>query len=135
MFGSAWEWPPGRAKGAYVPGDVVQGGRHEWPAEPYMCKPVACYLCGEDFDTKQELHKHWHSRRHLTLPDAGAQLSLTTHRVEEEMRKRLFYHETFDGPFEVRGQEMRRTVGAHAFHQTHSNPGTGSLNYSVPYAP
>ena len=56
--------------------------------------------------------------------------SLDQERVEEEVRKRLFWEESMHGPFEVRGQEHRRTVGAHATHQTHSFPGTGGLNYN-----
>ena len=48
------------------------------------------------------------------------------------MRKRLFYDETFKGPFEVKGQEMRRVVGTGAIHQTHSYPGSGRINHNQP---
>ena len=54
--------------------------------------------------------------------------SVDAKRAEEECRKRLFYDECFEGPFEVCGQEHRRIVGAHATHQTHSVPGSGRVN-------
>ena len=40
--------------------------------------------------------------------------NMSDRRVEEEMRARLFHDEFYHGPFEVRGQEMRRIVGARA---------------------
>ena len=49
-------------------------------------------------------------------------------RVEEEIRKLLFELELAEGPFEVRSQEHRRIVGAHAAHQTQSVPGMGRAN-------
>ena len=52
------------------------------------------------------------------------------YRVEEKVRKRLFWEETENGPFEVRGQEHRRIVGAFAQHQTHSAKGSGSLSHT-----
>ena len=91
--------------------------RSEWPQEPRLCKAVGCNLCGADFDSKEELVKHWRYN-HLSLPELEAQLALSAHRIEEEMRTRLFYDEYFRGPFEVRGQEMRGFVGTHAEHET-----------------
>ena len=44
-------------------------------------------------------------------------------------RKRQLYYEIHEGPFPVTGQEVRRSVSAHARHQTHSYPGTGRMNY------
>ena len=48
------------------------------------------------------------------------------------MRKKLFYYEKFEGPFEVKGQEMRRIVGTSAEHQTTSYPGSGCINHDQP---
>ncbi len=56
-------------------------------------------------------------------------MALSDHRVEEEMRKRLFHHDAFDGPFEIRGQQMRLVVGNHAMHQTHSMAGSGCIGH------
>ena len=57
---------------------------------------------------------------------------MSDHRVEEEMRTRLFHDEFYHGPFEVRGQEMRRMVGTFSTHQTQSVPGSGRINHSFP---
>ena len=114
-FGAAWEWLPGRFKGAYIPGYAVTGSRIEWPRVPYFCKAVPCYLCGADFDCKADLVRHWRAA-HLGLSTAEV-AGLSNHRVEEEVRKRLFFCEMFDGPVEVRGQEMRRTINAYASHE------------------
>ena len=46
------------------------------------------------------------------------------------MRKRVFFSEAFQGPHEVRGQEMRRIVGNHASHQTCCAPSSGCINHS-----
>ena len=51
------------------------------------------------------------------------------------MRKRLFWEECMDGPFEVCGQEQRRVIGAHARNQTHSCPSTGKANFETKTAP
>ena len=106
-----------------MPGAAVLGARHEWPREPLLCKPVPCYLCGKDFDSKDQLLAHWRDE-HVALPEREKQL-FTDHRIEEDMRKRVLYDEAFSGPFEVRGQEMRRTVGVHTAHATQSLPGQG----------
>jgi len=127
-FGSAWQWLSGRPKESYIPGGRISGSRHEWAREPYFCKAVPCYLCGMDFDCKAHLLSHWRVC-HLALTDAES-AEFSDHRVEEEVRKRIFHGEFHSGPFEVRGQEMRRIVGAHATHQTHSAPGSGCTNRS-----
>ena len=126
-FGAAWRWLPGRGKEPYVPGDAVLGSRHEWPREPFLCKASACYLCGADFDSKGDLLHHW--RGHHLQPPYDTMLD--DRRVEEAMRQRIFHGEAFDGPYEVRGQEMRRSVGVHASHQTQSVPGTGSVGHKT----
>ena len=53
-------------------------------------------------------------------------------RLEEEYRKRCFYYDEDDGPFVVSGQEVRRSNSAHARHQTHSYPGSKSINFDTP---
>jgi len=121
-------WEVVRERGLYLPPEHVLGERHVWPREPFLCKPCGCYLCGEDFETKPELVDHWASS-HICPPDDMAE-SLDPQRAEEEVRKRLFWEESMHGPFEVCGQEHRRTVGAYATHQTHSFPGTGGMNYN-----
>ena len=125
-FAGIWRWGETRKRDNYCPGGAVTGNRHEWPREPYFCKPCPCYLCGEDFDSKPQLVQHWREH-HLRLP-AEIGDTFTATRVEEEIRKLLFELELMEGPFEVRGQEQRRIVGNHATHQTHSKPGTGSLS-------
>jgi len=127
-FGNAWQWLPCRSKETYVPGECVAGARHEWPREPYFCKAAPCYLCGADFDCKEQLLSHWRAS-HLKLCEHGGP-DLSDYRVEEEMRKRIFHGEAFNGPYEVRGQEMRRIVGTHATHQAQSSPGSGCINHS-----
>ena len=114
----------------YIPGSLVEGSRHEWPRLPYHCKPCGCYLCGEDFDIKPELVAHWRDA-HI---DAAADVkdALTNEQVEEEVRKRIFHDEQMAGPFEIRGQEHRRVVGAFATHQTHCAPGSGCMNDPQP---
>lgn len=129
-FGSAWAWLPGRFKETYVPGAALLGSRHEWSRVPYFCKAVGCYLCGADFDCKADLLKHWRAA-HLDLP-AEVVRSMSDHRVEEEVRTRFFHDEFYQGPLEVRGQEMRRMVGTHSTHQTQSVPGSGHINHSTP---
>ena len=109
-----------------VPGEAIKGSRCEWPKEPYMCQPCPCYLCGSDFPCKEDLVYHWRTQ-HLDLP-ASQRDGLSDYRVEEEIRTRIFHDEAFDGPFEVRGQEMRRMVGTHATNQTHGAPGSGCVN-------
>ena len=123
-------WQQQRVRGQYVPGAAVVGSRHEWSRTPYLCRPCGCYLCGEDFDQKGDLVKHWRED-HLDLADAQRD-TLSAEQVEEEVRKRLFWDEAMSGPFEIRGQEHRRIVGRHAQHQTHSQPGTGRLNEDGP---
>ena len=118
-------WSTSRPREDYTPGDCILGARHEWPREPFCCKPRACYLCGEDFESHPELIDHWR-QKHLELPAERLE-AMTDRRCEEEVRKRLFYDEMFHGPFEVRGQEQRRIVGTHATHQTSSAPGSGSV--------
>ena len=83
---------------------------------------------GSDYESKLELVDHWRAN-HIRLPDEEKE-GLGAGRVEEEVRKRLFWEEAMNGPFEIRGQEHRRVVGAHATHQTHSCPGTGCINSS-----
>ena len=125
----------GREKGEYIPADAVHGPRHEFHKEPYSCEPVACYLCGDDFETKPELVKQWASRMHPSLPDLQARLALSTHRIEAEMRKWVFCDDASIF-FEVRGEEMRRAVGDRAHHLPQSQPagGAGSMNYTTPEA-
>jgi hypothetical protein len=129
-FGTAWHWLPGREKGIYIPGSAVIGDRHEWSREPFFCKAVGCYLCGSDFDSKRELVSHWRDE-HLDLPPA-IKAEICDYQVEETIRSRIFYQEHFNGPYEVRGQEMRRVIGTHATHQTQSVPGSGSMNHNMP---
>ena len=121
-------WGTARERGQYVPPEHVSGERHIWPREPLLCQPFGCYLCGEDYDSQPQLVDHWASE-HITAPQHIAE-SLGATRVEEEVRKRLFWEEALHGPFEVRGQEHRRTVGAYATNQTQSFPGTGQLHYN-----
>jgi len=109
-------WSAVRAKGHYVPAEAIQGDRHIWARTPFLCKPCGCYLCGQDFESKAELTQHW--RQHHILQDANEKDLLDSQQVEEEMRKRIFWGETTDGPFEVRGQEQRRIIGAHVNCQT-----------------
>ena len=109
-------WSAVRAKGHYVPAEAIQGDRHIWARTPFLCKPCGCYLCGQDFESKVELTQHW--RQHHILQDANEKDLLDSQQVEEEMRKRIFWGETTDGPFEVRGQEQRRIIGAHVNCQT-----------------
>ena len=99
-FGAAWRWLPAREKEAYIPGDAVLGSHHEWSREPSLCRAVPCYLCGADFDSKEELVKHWRYN-HLSLPELEAQLAQGAHRVEAETHTRRFYDEYFCGPFDV----------------------------------
>ena len=58
-----------------------------------------------------ELTQHW--REEHILQDAIEKDLLDNQQVEEEMRKRIFWGEAMEGPFEVSGQEQRRIVGAH----------------------
>ena len=104
-------WGTARERGQYVPPEHVSGERHIWPREPLLCKPFGCYLCGADYDSQPQLVDHWASE-HITAPEHIAE-SLGATRVEEEVRKRLFWEEALHGPFEVRGQEHRRTIGAY----------------------
>ena len=127
-FGPAWQWFQGRAKENYAPGEMVRGSRCEFPREPYLSKALPCYLCGLDFDCKAALVQHWR-RCHVDVPDDEA-ACLSDHRIEEEMRKRVFYKEAFQGPYEVRGQEMRHIIGNRASHQTCSAPSSGCINHS-----
>ncbi len=128
--GDRWQWLAGREAEAYIPGALVNGSRFQWRREPILCQALGCYLCGEEFGCKSDLRKHWRER-HIELPK-GEKAALSEHRVEEEVRKRLFYDEAFDGPFEVKGQEMRRVVGTGATHQTVSVPGSGRINHDQP---
>ena len=129
-LGVAWQWLPWRPKEQYLPGDCLSGSRHEWPRVPYFSKAAARYLCCQDFECKSQLIMH-RRQCHTRLPH-DEDTSLTDRRVEEEMRKRIFHDEAFEGPFEVRGQELRRIVGNHATHQTHSMPGSGCLRQDRP---
>ena len=43
-------WHANREQEYYLPGSCLLGSRYEWPREPYLSKPYACYLCGQDFD-------------------------------------------------------------------------------------
>ena len=72
-FGAAWRWLPAREKEAYIPGDAVLGSRHEWPREPSLCRAVGCYICGADFESKEELAKHARGD-HFSLPMPRAHL-------------------------------------------------------------
>ena len=119
-------WGQRRAREEYVPGESVLGSRHEWSRTPFLCKPCACYLCGQDFEKKSELVSHWREA-HLDMKQEEKD-ALSAQRVEEEIRKRLFWDEAMGGPFEVRGQEQRRIIGRHAQHQTHSVPGAGCFS-------
>ena len=121
-FPNVWSYE--RARGNYIPPEDVIGSRISWPRMPYLCKPCGCYLCGQDFETKNALLDHWVEAHVRNQED------ISCARVEEEIRKRLFWHEAMDGPFEICGQEHRRIVGAYAQHQTHSMPGSGCLNYT-----
>ena len=125
-LGSDWRWSEPRQRQAYIAGSIVDGSRHEWPRLPYFSKPCGCYLCGEDFDSKLDLVAHWRDA-HI---DAAADVkdALTSGQLEEEVRKRIFHDEQMAGPFEIRGQEHRRVVGAFATHQTHCAPGSGCMN-------
>ena len=67
-------------------GRLILGARHEWPREPFCCKPRACYLCGEDFESHPELLDHWR-QKHLELPAERLE-AMTDRRCEEEVRKR-----------------------------------------------
>jgi len=127
-FSGAWQWLPARSKECYIPGCSISCSRHEWAKVPYLGKAMPCYLCGAGFDCKAQLLRHWRAS-HLTLMgDQGGGLS--DYRVEEEMRKRIFHGELYSGPFELRGEEMRRIVGTHATHQTHSSTSSGCINHS-----
>ena len=129
-FGAAWNWLPSRDKELYIPGEAVLGSRHVWPRVPFISQAAPCYLCGADFPHKSDLIRHWR-QHHFDLP-LHILDGLDDHRIEEEIRKRIFYNETLDGPYEVRGQEMRRAVGTHATHQTHSAPGSGRIDDACP---
>ena len=118
-----------RERGDYIPGSAISGTRHEWPRMPFLPKAYGCYLCGSGFDSHRELVCHW-KQSHLTLA-ADHKDALGEARVEEEIRKRLFFEECFEGPFEVRGQEHRRIIGRHAYHQTHSIPGAGGRDHGL----
>ena len=124
-FPGAWRWCETQLQ-PYIPGSLVEGSRHEWPRLPYHAKPCGCYLCGEDFDSKPELIAHWRDAHIDAAPDVKD--ALTNDQVEEEVRKRVFHDEQTAGPFEIRGQEHRRVVGASATHQTHCAPGSGCMN-------
>ncbi|CAK0803316.1 unnamed protein product [Prorocentrum cordatum] len=126
---AAWEtavpanvlWGTVRQAEAYIPGSAILGSRCEWPREPVCCQPCPCYLCGQDFATKQLLQEHWREE-HVNLPEAERGL-LAPRRVEEEVRKRILADEQLEGPFEVRGAEQRRALGRFAENQTQSRPG------------
>ena len=126
-LGSAWSWDGADERDAYIPAENVAPActRHEFPREPRVCHPVHCYLCGFGCNSKTKLVQHW--RSHIDSEDG-----LSDTRVEEEIRKRVFFHEEEDGPYDVRGQEMRRCIGVHAQHQTHSYPGTDRRNHDRP---
>ena len=83
-------WQEERERGQFIPAQHVLGQRHHWPREPLLCKPCGCYLCGDDFDTKPELIDHWHSEKHMSLPEDMAE-SIDPQRVEEVLPKRLFW--------------------------------------------
>ena len=112
----------------YIPGDAIvdQSTRHLFNRKPVCCKPVACYLCGADAGSKEEL-----LRDHIVPQHMPSLTHLSLRRIEEEYLKRLFYNDAFAGPFVVNGQEVRRGLSSYARHQTHSYPGTGSLNHDV----
>ena len=70
-FGDHWQWFCGREAEAYIPGERVEGNRFEWRREPMLCKTLGCYLCGEQFDNKAQLEKHWRERHIRLAKDAG----------------------------------------------------------------
>ncbi len=123
-------WQTVRERGQYVPGSDIEGSRHVWPRTPFLPAPCPCYLCGADFQTKPELAQHWREQHITQEPEERDRLDHK--QIEEEIRKRLFWGEAMEGPFEVRGQEHRRIVGAHATHQTMSVPGSGGINFQKP---
>ena len=123
-------WESVREKTHYLPGCCVEALRYIWPRTPFLCKPCGCYLCGADFNSKPDLLQHWRDA-HIQLPQEEKDL-LQDLQIEEEMRKRIFFDEALEGPYEVRGQEHRRVVGACACHQTQSLPGSGEVGFQSP---
>ena len=101
-------------------------GRHTFPRVPRAAPPLACYLCGYGGQSKNEMWVHLQEAHFYK----GTPLSNT--RLEEEYRKRLFYYEEFCGPYVVSGQEVRRSVSAHALHQTHCFQNGSDANFNRP---
>ena len=115
-------WDDPRSTESYLPSSAIHHEDHRatFPRTPYCCKPIVCYLCGQDFHSKQQLLQEHFAEKHLQ-DTAGTSFSLQ--RLEEEYRKLVAFFEERDGPFVVSGQEFRRSVSAHARHQTHSYAG------------
>ena len=102
-------------------------GRHMFQSVPWAAPPLACYLCGLCAQSKAELLAHIR-QAHLPKTDA-----FDDKRLEEEYRKGLFYYEEFCWPYAVSGQEVRRSVSAHALHQTHCyQNGSPDANFNTP---
>ena len=109
---------------AYIPNKL--GGRHVFPRVPRAAPLLACYLCGFGAQSKDEWLTHI---KQAHLPNADA---LCSERLEEEYRKRLFYYEEFCGPYSISGQEVRRSVSAHALHRTHCYRNGRDANFNAP---
>ena len=133
----AWEaalgksiWTDDSTSDSFIPAVAIKddGARHIFPRIPYASAPVACLLCGAEADNKQELLGEHFRNVHCKDVEQGCSIE----RLEEEYRKRCFYYEEKDGPFVVSGQEVRRSNSAHARHQTHSYPGSTSINFDTP---
>ena len=82
-------WLPARQRDDYMPGSCISGVRHEWPRIPFLPKYCGCYLCGREFDSHQELRCN-RKEDHVALASERKDV-LEEVRVEEEIRKRLFF--------------------------------------------
>ena len=99
-----------------------------------LARTCYCRAIGTATDTATRRTKyvfvHWVGPE--APPVRRGQWNAGRFKMEEEIRMRLFLDESQHGPFEVRGLEMRRAIGTHATHQTHSVPRSGCISHKLP---